>query len=116
MKRDPCTFLLHWRASPVLTILPTGAGLNRWKITVKTVFAYMRLVVLTESGWPVVTDDLDGDLARLQQWTAPGRVAPFAHAPRVAAPSRCGGLPGVGTSAVAAVRYRGKASGFVAGA
>ena len=28
-----------WRASPVLAVLPTGAGSNRGKITVKVVFA-----------------------------------------------------------------------------
>jgi hypothetical protein len=29
---------------------------------------YVHLVVLTDNGWPAVTDGLDGDLARLQQW------------------------------------------------
>ncbi len=40
-----------------------------------------------------------------------GRMAPFAHAGRVPAPSWCGELPGVRASAAAAVRRRGKASG-----
>ena len=60
---------------------------------------------------PACRDDLDGDLARLQQWTAPGGWPLFAHARRVAAPGWCGELPGVRASAAAAVRASGKASG-----
>ena len=56
-----------WRASPFLAILPTGAGSNRGKITVKVVFAYVCLVSLPVTGCPAVTEGLDGDLARLQQ-------------------------------------------------
>jgi hypothetical protein len=40
-----------------------------------------------------------------------GRMAPFAHARRVAALSWCGELPRVRASAAAAVCYRTKASG-----
>jgi hypothetical protein len=41
MRRGCCTFLLHLDGvSPVLAILPTGAGSNRAKIAIKTVFAY----------------------------------------------------------------------------
>jgi len=53
-----------------------------------------RLVPSTVTGWPAITDGLDGELARLQQW--PRREdGPFAHARRVAALSWCGELPGV---------------------
>jgi hypothetical protein len=40
---------------PALAILPTGATLNRRKITVKVGFAYACLVPLTFTGWPADT-------------------------------------------------------------
>jgi hypothetical protein len=40
IRRGCCTFLLHLEElSPVLAILPTGAGSNRAKIAVKAAFA-----------------------------------------------------------------------------
>ena len=73
---------------------------------------YVHLVALTATGCPAVTDGLDGDLARLQQW--PRREdGPFALRGRlwVVVLSRCGELAGVRASAAAAVRCCGKASG-----
>jgi hypothetical protein len=71
---------------------------------------YVHLVALTVTDSPASTDGLDGDLARLQQWPR-RRMAPFAHARRVAAPGWCGDLSGVRASAAAAVGGRTKASG-----
>lgn len=81
--------------------------------------AYEHLVLLTVAGWPAVTDGLDGDLARLQQWlrrddgpgrtraarwgarlarraargSVPRRPPPWAFALRRAAAAWCGGFP-----------------------
>jgi hypothetical protein len=71
---------------------------------------YVYLVDLTASGCPAVTDGLDGDLARLQQW--PRRE----DGPVRARAAGCGAQPVRRAArgpcmAAAAVRCRGKASG-----
>jgi hypothetical protein len=69
MRRGCCTFLLHPDGvSPVLAILPTGAGSNRAKIAVKAVFACPYVTQFAGCGCPGVTDGLDGRLGRLPQW------------------------------------------------
>ena len=65
---------------------------------------YVHLVLLTVTGCPAVTDGLDGDLARLQEW--PRREdGPVRVRSAVAAPSWCGGCPGLRASAAAAVAF-----------
>jgi hypothetical protein len=70
----------------------------------------VRLVLLTVTGWPVVTDGLDGDLARLQQWPrredGPVRV----RAAGLRRSAWCGGCPGT-THRGRRRGYRTKASG-----
>ena len=79
------------RPSRILAILPTGAGSNRWKITVKVVFvcctctwspSLFAVGLRAQTALTAILLSFNNDRA--------GRMALFAHARRVAAPSRYG--------------------------
>jgi hypothetical protein len=97
------------RPRPHLAVLRTGAGSNRWKITVKVVFACtwtlwpLPVVLRAQTALTVTLLGFDNDRA--------GRMALFAHARRVAVLSRCSAVAGVRASAAADVGFRTKESG-----
>ena len=105
-------------AAAVLVILPIAGASNRGKINRQGRYpVQVHLVTLIVIRQRLCrragprADDPDGLILLGFNNGGAGRMAPFAHARRVAALSQCGELPGVRAPAAAAVCWRTKASG-----